>query len=530
MNGLSESAGPEPFRAGVVDPAGNGKGRRPGPIAWAWLLIPLGAVLILHLAVLGRYGIGWDELYYVACADHLDWGYVDHPPLVAAIVAAARSVLGDSLPALRFPGLVAGLTSALVAGLIARELGAGRFGQLLACLCVTLAPGCAAIRHTLSMNPFDHLFWTLALLLTARILGRGEPRLWPLFGLVVGIGILNKYSIGFFCAALGLGLLLTPARRHLADRRFWLGAAIAVVIVLPHVAWQMRHDWASLEFMRNVSTRKNLPLSLLEFWRASVVMMNPLTVPIWAAGLGFLLLSRRGRPYRALGFVYPVLLVVFQANHGKPYYLVPTYFSLFAAGACFAESRAGGRPWARAALVSIVVVPFLIACPLFLPVLHEEALVRYQARLGLLPRAEERGHAPTQLPVIFASMLGFEDRVRAVARVYRALPEGERAATAIFGAGYGNAAAVDYFGPRYGLPKAIGGHNSYWLWGPRGYTGEVVITIGAAQCDLEGVFEEVRLVEVVNSPYAQDRDVAVHLCRRMKLPMSVLWPRVRVYI
>jgi len=527
---MSQTLVPEPSSLPVHHGAEHMAGTARPPIAWTWLLVPLGGLFLLHLVVLGRYGIGWDELYYVACADHLGWGYVDHPPLIAAIVAASRSVLGDSLPALRFPALVAGLTSALGAGLLARELGAGRFGQLLACLCVALAPSCAANHHMLSMNPFDHLFWALSLLLVARILGRDEPRLWPIFGLVVGLGLLNKYSIGFLCAALGVGLLLTPARRHLLDRRFWLGAAIALVIVLPHLAWQARHDWPTLEFMRNVSTQKNLPLSFLTFSRASVLMMNALTVPVWAAGLGFLLLSARGRPYRALGFVYPVLLVVFQASHGKPYYLTPAYFVLFAAGTAVLEQVAGRRTWPKAALAALVVVPFLVTCPLLVPVLHEEALIRHQAWLGLQPKAEERGHAPTQLPIYFAAMHGFEDRVRAVARAYQSLPEAERARTAIYGAGYGNAAAVDYFGRRYGLPKAIGGHNSYWLWGPRGYTGEVVITIGAAQRDLENDFEEVRLVEVVNSPYAQDRDVAVHLCRRLKQPMAVVWPRVRVYI
>jgi Dolichyl-phosphate-mannose-protein mannosyltransferase len=528
---LNKPPDPEPSSPPVVAGAEQAEAWTPKPpIAWTWLLAPLGGVLLLHLVVLGRYGIGWDELYYVACADHLDWGYVDHPPLIAFIVAASRSVLGDSLPALRFPALVAGLTSALVTGLLARELGAGRFGQLLACLCVALAPSCAANHHMLSMNPFDHLFWTLALLLAARTLGRDEPRLWPVFGLVVGLGLLNKYSIGFLCAAFGLGVLLTPARRHLRDRRFWLGAAIAAVIVLPHLAWQARHDWATLEFMRNVSTQKNLPLSFLTFSRASILMMNWLTVPVWAAGLWFLLLSAGARPYRALGVIYPILLVVFQASHGKPYYVVPAYFILFAAGAVVLGQLAGRRTWPKAALAALVVVPFLVTCPLFVPVLHEEALIRYQAWLGVRPRAEERGHAPTQLPIYFAAMHGFEDRVRAVARAYWSVSEAERATTAIYGAGYGNAAAVDYFGRRYGLPKAIGGHNSYWLWGPRGYTGEVVITIGAAQRDLEDVFEEVRLVEVVNSPYAQDRDVAVHLCRRMKQPMAILWPRVRVYI
>jgi hypothetical protein len=266
------------------------------------------------------------------------------------------------------------------------------------------------------------------------------------------------------------------------------------------------------------------------FFRDSVMMMNVLTLPIWLAGLGFLLFSVRARPYRALGWVFPPLLLVFQASHGKPYYLAPAYLVLFAAGSCVWQQLAGRRRWLQAALAALVVVPFLITSPMLLPLLDQETLVRYQARLGFQPRAEERGHAPTQLPIYFAAMLGFEDRVRGVARAYQSLPVAERPKTAIYGAGYGNAAAVDYFGGRYGLPKAIGGHNSYWLWGPRGYTGEVVITLGARQSDLEAVFDEVQLVETVNTPYAQDRDVQVHLCRRPKQPLSAVWPRARIYI
>jgi 4-amino-4-deoxy-L-arabinose transferase-like glycosyltransferase len=179
----------------------------PPPIAWSWMAALLLAVFAVHLAVLGRYGIGWDELYYVACADHLDWGYVDQPPLVAFVTAATRFLLGDSLPALRFPCLLAGLLAAFVTGLIAREFGARRFGQFLAATCVALAPASLVIDHLLSMNAFDHLFWALAILLVARILGRDGPRLWPVFGVVVGIGILNKYSRGMAAP------VCSPARR-----------------------------------------------------------------------------------------------------------------------------------------------------------------------------------------------------------------------------------------------------------------------------------------------------------------------------
>ena len=489
---------------------------------------PLLAVFAVQVAVLGRYGIGWDELYYVACADHLDWGYVDHPPLIAFVTAATRFVLGDSLPALRFPCLLAGLLAALVTGLIAREFGARRFGQFLATTCVALAPASLVIDHLLSMNAFDHLFWALATLLVARMLGRDEPRLWPVFGVVVGIGLLNKYSIGFFCLALGLGLLVTPARRHLADRRFWLGAGIGGLLFAPHVLWELRQGWPSLEFIHNVTANKNLPLSLWAFLLGSAEQVNVVALPVWAAGLGYLLFSSGGRRFRALGWIYLALLAVFQGSHGKPYYLVPAYFALFAAGALVFERLTSDRPWLRVPSAALVILPVLVSSPVYLPLLTESQLVAYQAWLGAQPKPDERGAAPTKLPTYFASMHGFEDLVRVVARIYQSLPEAERARTAIYAPGYGYAGAVDYFGRAYGLPKAISGHNSYWLWGPRDYTGEIVIVIDAALPDLEQVFATVGPKEIVDSPYAQ-RATSVFLCRNLKQPLRTFWPQVRTY-
>lgn len=499
------------------------------PVAWAWMGVTLLAVFAVHLAVLGRYGIGWDELYYAACADHLDWGYVDHPPLIAFVTAVARFLLGDSLPALRLPCLLSGLLSAFVTGLAARELGAGRFGQFLAAACIALAPASLVIHHLLSMNAFDHLFWALAILIVARILGRGEPSLWPLFGAVVGIGLLNKYSIGFFCLALGLGLLMTPARRHFADWRFWLGVLIGGLLFMPHVVWELRHGWPTLEFMHNVTAHKNLPLSPWVFFHVSADQMNLLALPVWALGLGCLLFSRNGRRFRALGWIYPALLVVFQVMHGKPYYLSPAYFALFAAGAFAFERVTSDRSWLRAAATALIILAVLVRSPMVLPILKEPQLVAYQAWLGVQPRPDEKGAAPTKLPIYFATMHGFQDLVGTVARIYRSLPETERVRTTIYASGYGYAGAVDYFGRRYGLPRAICGHNSYWLWGPRDYTGEIVIVIGANRQDLEEVFAKVGPGETVDSPYAQ-WETTVFLCRGLKKPLRTFWPIVRTYM
>jgi len=499
------------------------------PIAWAWIAAPLLLTLVVHLLVLNRYGIGWDELYLVACADHLDWGYVDHPPLIAGVTFLTRLVLGDALWALRLPCVLAGLTAALITGLTAREFGATRFGQMLAAICVALAPAFLLLRHVLSINSFDLLFWSLAILIVVRIFGRNQPGLWPLFGIVLGLGLLNKYSIGFFCAVLVLGMVLTSARRHVLDRRFWLGAFIATAFFLPHLAWEQRYGWPTLEFMRNAAFSKNLPLSLVDFTKSSVGMMNLFTIPVWLAGLGWLLFHPGGRPYRALGFVLPVLLLVFWANNGKPYYLGAAYLVVFPAGAFVADRLLRARRWAQVALMILVVLPVIVVSPILLPILTQKQLISYARTMGMEFPAEEVGAEATQLPIVFAAMHGYEDVVRAVARAYRALPEADRRVVSIYGQGYGYSAAVDYFGRRYGLPKAIGGHNTYWIWGPGRGTGKVMIIINGETSPLQEIFEKVDLVEVVNSPYAQYRDLNIHVCRGLKEPLVNLWPRVRYY-
>jgi len=193
------------------------------------------AVLLAQFLVSSRYGYFRDELYYFACGEHLDWGYVDQPPFVALMAAITRGVLGDSLLAVRFfPALCAGLT-VLLTGLTARELGGKRFAQALAAIVVMIGPVYLSIGHFFSMNCFDYVFWILAIYMVVRILKEDRPKLWLLFGLVAGAGLMNKYSMGFLGLGLVVGLVLTSSRRHLLSRWIWLGGALAFVIFLPHI-------------------------------------------------------------------------------------------------------------------------------------------------------------------------------------------------------------------------------------------------------------------------------------------------------
>ena len=268
--------------------------------AGAILLYLAAAKVLVHLLTAGNYGYFRDELYYVAAGERLQFGYVDFPPLVAVVAAATRAVLGDSLSALHLPTVPAGAAVVVLAGLMARRLGGGRFAQGVAALAVLVGPSFLAFGTWLSMDAFDQLFWVAAAYVLIGILQGGRPELWLPFGLFAGLGLLTKVTMLFFGFAVLVALLLTPARRHLATRWPWLGGAVAFAFLLPYLLWQLANGWPTLEFWATYGDKVDAA-SPLEFFVEQVVTMQPPTLPLWLAGLWFYLFSREGRPYRALG-------------------------------------------------------------------------------------------------------------------------------------------------------------------------------------------------------------------------------------
>src|SRR5215207_3234800 len=422
--------------------------------------------LLLHFLTNGRYGFFRDELYYLACGEHLDWGYVDQAPLIAVVARAQRALLGDSLFATRFFPAVAGAALVFVTGLLVRELGGGRLAILLASACVIVAPAFLALHTVLTMNAFEPLFLTTGAYLVARALKTGDAKLWVWFGLLMGLGLQNKHSTLVFGFAVVAGLLLTPARKLLLSKWLWLGGLVALVVFLPNVLWQVAHGWPTVEVLRNADKNQNLPISPLGFFKGQLELTHPLTFPVWLAGLCFYLFTRAGRPYRALGWAYVVLFALMVALRAKIYYLLPVYPVLFAPGVVWFEGfcarLAGRRPlwrWLKPASVALLVAGGALTAPLALPVLPVETLMRYQRALGLdAPRTEKLRLA--ELPQHYADMHGWEEMTAEVARVYNSLPAEERARCAVFARNYGEAGAIDFFGARHGLPKAIGKHQN----------------------------------------------------------------------
>jgi Dolichyl-phosphate-mannose-protein mannosyltransferase len=486
--------------------------------------------LVVHLYAGRHYGYFVDELYYLACSQHLDWGYVDQPPLIALITWIVRSLFGDSLPAIRFLPAVAGAAEVALTALIARELGGNRFAQGFAALAVLVAPGILASNNLLTMNPFEPLFWMGCAFLFIRIVKTGNQKLWIWFGILAGLGLENKYSMLMFGAGIVFGLLLTSHRSLLASPWLWIAGAIAFLIFLPNLLWNIQHHFPFLELQNNIRhSGRDVPLGPLAFFGQEILIMHPLTLPIWLAGLWFYFFSNSGKAFRPLGWTWVFVAVVIFTLSPRVYYLFPAFPLLFAAGAVIWETWLKRPQFSRLKLVwmALTVVTSTILAPLAIPVLPPEMYIRYTKALHLAPPTIET-HRLGPLPQIFADQFGWEEMVATVARIYGNLPAEVRRKTAIFGQNYGQAGAIDLFGPKYGLPPAISGHQSYYLWGPRGYTGESVIVMAGHQEELESRFSSVQKVASVYHPYSMPYEhFDVFYCRGLKRPLNEIWSQVK---
>jgi len=489
------------------------------------------AKLVLHLLTASRYGYFGDELYHLACGEHLDWGYVDQPPAIALVAWVVRHTLGDSLLAVRFIPALSGAALVWLTGVLTREFGGGRFAQMLAALAAACAGIYLIMNYLFTMNAWEPLIWMGCAYFVIRIIKTGNQRLWLWFGALAGLGLENKYSMGVFGFGVVVGLLLTPERKALAQKWIWLGGAIALLIFLPNLIWNIRHDWPFLELMRNIrASGRDIIVGPVEYIARQILMMNFAAFPIWLVGLLYFFFGREGKKYRVLGWAFVTVLTTFIVLHGKDYYATPVYPMLLAGGSVAIESWIAQRKlaWLKPVMVVTLLAVAIVTLPLFLPVLSPENFLRYQEKLPFGLPASERGHLSAAFPHHYAWQFGWPEMVEAVARVYNSLPPEERAKTAIFGNNFAEAGAIDLLGPKYGLPKTIGGHQSYWLWGPRDYTGEIVIVLGDTAEGARQWFNSVEVAAELHHPYARPQENRpVLLCRGLKWPLKDVWARVK---
>ena len=493
-------------------------------IAWS-----LGAAcLVLHLFANPHYGVFRDELYFIVCGLHPALGYVDQPPLVPLIGAASFKLFGTALTPLRLaPALAMSAAVALTADFAGR-LGGGRFAQGLAGLCALFAPVLLVDGLLLYTEMLQPLTWLACAWLLTRIARGGDRRLWLALGGVIGISLWSKYIILFYVVGLACGVLATPLRRHLASPWPWAGAALALAMIAPNVAWQAAHGFPFLEVGAAGVRGKNLALSPLGFVGSQILILGPPSAPVWLAGLWRLATRRDAPEGRALAIAYVVTALLFFVAHGKAYYLAPASLALYAAGGVFWERALGPR--LRIAALAVIALAGLAIAPTVLPVLPPEQTIAYAEWLHLSPRATATEKTPqAALQQHLADMFGWPEMAAAVSRVYRALPPDERAKAVFLGRNYGEAAAVDIYGPALGGPPAISGHNQYYLWGPRGFDGSVVIAPDAQTPKGAGFFASVEVAGRIENPYALpfETSLNIYVLRGPKRPLAEIWPALK---
>jgi hypothetical protein len=499
------------------------------------------AVQVAGTLISTHYGYGYfrDELYYLVCGQHLAWGYVDQGPIVAVQARFGEILFGKSLVGIRMFSALAGAVMVGLTGMLAWALGGRRSAQGLAMIGVLVAPQYLGLDSYLSMNSFEPMFWMGCLLLVLLIANGASPRWWLLFGITAGLGLLNKPSMTFFLLALLFGLLLTPQRRLLGNRWVLAGVALMVSLALPNLLWQIHYHWPTWEFLRNGQIEnKNVTLGPLPFLLTQIKSLHPLNLFLWGAGLLWTLFSPSARSRRWIGLTYLLFFALMMALHAKDYYVTPIYPVLFAAGGVAWERRLAhrklvenNRAYAFPIMETALLVTGALILPMAIPVLPPQTWIRYTSALHLHSSNSEN-NAVGPLPQFYADRFGWQEEVDSVTRIYRSLSPADRARVGILCSNYGEASAINFLGAKDHLPFAISGHNNYYLWGPHGYTGEIMIVInGASPEEMREYYSSVVVAGRMDHPYAMPYEHRnIYLVRGRKKSVLADWAGFKNYI
>jgi len=487
--------------------------------------------LALHVmtALITPYGFQRDEFLYFAMGAHLHLWSMDFPPAMAILSQLMRATTGLGLVPVRIlPGIAsAGLV--VFAVLFARELGGRAYAQALAALTIVASP--ALLRSGTLFQPvvFDQLAWTLVLFALLRLARTGDGRWWLALGAAAGLGLLVKFSIAIIGAGVLVAVLALPERRWLATPWPYAAAVLAFALGSPSIAGQMHTGWTAVLYERELSAQQLVHVTVAGFFVSQVQMLG-LGAALALAGLWA---YWREPQVRVVAVSCLVALGIILWFHGKSYYLLPVYPALVGGGAAWLErytataARSGLGTTARATALAIVAAYGALALPFGLPVLAPEAMVRYAAH-GPTGGVTTNTDRVLHLPQDYADMLHWRRRVAAVAHVYDSLPPAERANAVIGATNYGEAGAIDYYGPSLGLPNALCGCGTYWFFGPGTKPGTVLVTIGVAEAALRGFYGDVtpagRLVDTLAVP--EEQDVPLFVSTEPKTTLQALWPRL----
>ncbi len=511
--------------------------RRRHAIAWP-IAIAIGT-FALHAFTLNRYGYFGDELYFIECAKHLAWGYVDQPPLVA-VIAWLSAPLGYALFALRLGSALAAAATTLVVYLSARALGASRPAGATAAVAAALLPVYLTLGGVLATSSFEPFTWSLTFYALIRLLRGDDARWWLLAGASAALAFLGKYSIVLPVGTSLAAIALLPARSILATRWFAIAFALALAIMLPNLIWEQNHAWPMLGVLAgDVANRhalgngmlfenRNLIANSISFLAEQFIYTNPLIAPLWLVGVVWLLAARVATPFRAIGLSFILLLLAAIALNAKGYYVAGVYGTLLAAGAA-ALDRVLARARVAALVASALVLLSIPTVPLTVPLLSIRHFIDYSAMIGLTGRD---GAPPRLVHPMYADELDWDASVARIAQVYHGLPRESAGRTTLYADTYAYASAINFYGPRYGLPRAISAQNTYYLWGYGDNDGSRLLLVGASQADLiKTLYRTVTLVAVIKDPlrWEVEGPLPLYYCEHPIAPLASLWPRLRWY-
>jgi len=499
------------------------------------------AKFLFHLYFNNRYGYFRDEFDYMACGDHLAWGYVDQPPVIPFLIHISRAVLGDSLRAIRFVPAVASSLLVVQTALIVRELGGKKFALLLSAVTGLIAPQYLSDGSLLTTNCLEPNLWMGCAYFVILAIKRNDLRYWIWVGVFAGLGLEEKYSIAFFVFGIVVGLLVTEQRRVFFDKWIWLGGLAGFLIFLPNLLWNIHYHWPFLELMHNIRANgRDVVLPFGQYFFQQTILTNPLTAPIWITGLVAFFIWPALKPYRVLGWSYLVCYSTFFVLHGKNYYLAPIYPMLLAAGAVVIEPVLSetdapvgrsrfGLAWLKPVIVILLLAAGAYLAPVVVPVFSPDKFIAYARTLPFKLPVMEHSHARAALPQWYADQFGWQEIVDETAMAWNQLSPSESGDCGIFAQDYGQAGAIDFLGRRYGLPRSLSGDKTFFLWGPRGYSGKCLVVLDDRRGDLDDLFQHADDVgTAADNPYALERNIHVFICRGSKFgTLANLWPRLK---
>ncbi len=444
-----------------------------------------------------------------------------------------RALFGDSLRSIRLMPALSASALILLTGIITRELGGRRFAVALSALTILIAPIYLSGGSLLTANCcLEVLLWMGCVYFAILAAKHDQPSYWLWFGVVAGIGLQEKYSIAVLGFAIVVGLLLTGQRRFLLSKWMWLGGAAALLIFLPNLLWNVYYHWPFVQLMHNINAEgRNVVLSPWQYFSQQILLLHQLSAVIWITGVIAILAARRFQPYRFLGWAYLIGFAVFVVLKGKNYYLAPIYPVYLAAGCVVIEDAIDRirQLWLKPVIAVMALVGGAVLAPLAMPILPIEQFIPYMQRLPIKVPRNEHSHMRAVLPQHYADQFGWDEIVDEVAVAWNKIPNAERKDCGIFAQDYGQAGAIDFLGPKYGLPQSLSGHQSWWLWGPRGYSGNCLIVLDDSREKLETLYQHVDFVGTSrDNPFALEREIPVFICHGAKFgTLAQVWPSLK---